>query len=272
MSDGPTMPPPSQPPGPSEEGPQPKPWWKRWYTITGAVVVLLLVIAGIAGGGEDDESSDSDSTTPATEAPVETDPTTETTEAPAETEPPQTTSAPTTAAPNTTAAPTTTSPPTTTTPPLTVYGPGTLIAPDEIPLGTYRTVGYTALLDNDLEIIDNNLISGDGFGLLVVAEGVPFIEIGDEVAPIEEFGLVDVLAENAAGTITEGIYLAGFDIPPGRYRVEANPGDDNAYAASLALEPNGEFDIIDNELGPSIIIDIPEGAWGFEFRGIITPL
>jgi len=66
-------------------------------------------------------------------------------------------------------------------------------------------------------------------------------------------------------------FLAGFDIQPGQYRVNADGRP--AYAAPLALEPTGEWDIIYNDLNDgSVILTIQPGDLAFEFTGILEPL
>jgi len=44
---------------------------------------------------------------------------------------------------------------------------------DEIQPGVYRYVGYFARLDDDLEIMDNDLVFGDGLGLMEVYATIP---------------------------------------------------------------------------------------------------
>ena len=65
----------------------------------------------------------------------------------------------------------------------------------------------------------------------------------------------------------QGVYLVGFDIQPGTYRV-SDP--DGAYAARLAVLPTGEWDILDNGLNDgSVILTVQPGDFAFEFRGVL---
>ena len=49
---------PSYPPLPHVESPGPKPWWKRWWTISLGSIVALLVVLGVIGAivGDDNET------------------------------------------------------------------------------------------------------------------------------------------------------------------------------------------------------------------------
>jgi hypothetical protein len=173
----------------------------------------------------------------------------------------ETTVAPTTTAPVTTteATTTTTALPTTTTTALPVIGPGTYIVPDEVAADTYRLAGYAARLDDELEIIDNYLIGDNGFGIVIVQPTDSYLEVDGGVVTVEAFGHpLDPIAEE----FTSGVYLVGFDIAPGRYRVQ--PEDGTSYWARL----DGTLDIIDNDLsdGATIVI-IKQSDFALEFTG-----
>ena len=151
--------------------------------------------------------------------------------------------------------PTTTQPATTTTRPAPttteddqiitagVYEVGTEIVP-----GTYRFVRYMARLDENLEIIDNALVSqGDGVGLMIVLETDAYAEVS--------VGAINVLDSNTLDPIgqgfTDGTYLVGVDIQPGRYRITP-VGGSSTYWARL----DNTLDIIDNDLSDGQLIVI----------------
>ena len=54
---------PSYPPAPQPAGK--KPWYRRWWAITGGVLVVLMIIGGVSGGGETDTPADTASTSQA---------------------------------------------------------------------------------------------------------------------------------------------------------------------------------------------------------------
>lgn len=146
---------------------------------------------------------------------------------------------------------------------------GTYIVGDDIAPGLYRTTGYWALLEETQDIIDNNFIDDDepGYALLSVPETcVPFVEISGTATPIEQIPFFDPLAEG----VTQGVYLVGFDIQPGTYRV-SDP--DGAYAARLAVLPTGEWDILDNNFSDgNVILTVEPGDFAFEFSGVLELL
>jgi hypothetical protein len=167
----------------------------------------------------------------------------------------ETTVAPISTAPATTTEATTT----TTTTALPVIGPGTYIVPDEVAADTYRLAGYAARLDDELEIIDNYLIGDNGFGIVIVLPTDSYLEVDGGVVTVEAFGHpLDPIAEE----FTSGVYLVGFDIAPGRYRVQ--PEDGTSYWARL----DGTLDIIDNDLsdGATIVI-VKQSDFALEFTG-----
>jgi hypothetical protein len=162
----------------------------------------------------------------------------------------------------TTVSPISTAPVTTTeatTTALPVIGPGTYIVPDEVAADTYRLAGYAARLDDELEIIDNYLIGDNGFGIVIVQPTDSYLEVDGGVVTVDAFGHpLDPIAEE----FTSGVYLVGYDIAPGRYRVQ--PEDGTSYWGRL----DGTLDIIDNNVsdGATIVI-IKQSDFALEFTG-----
>jgi hypothetical protein len=146
------------------------------------------------------------------------------------------TEAPTT---TTTEAPTTTTdPPTTTTTEPSVVESGTYVVPDQFAPGTYRVEGHWARLDAAQEIIDNDLVDS-GLTLTNVAPTDAYVEINGAAIALVDLPQVDRIA---AGW-TDGTYLVGTDIAPGRYNVTS--AGFSAYFARL----DANLEIINNNRG-----------------------
>jgi len=235
-----------------EMAPAKKPWYKKWWVWALIAFGVVIVAAALSPPPEEDTAAPAEATTTTSSASESTTTSVgETTTTQAST---TTTQAPTT---------TTTQPPTTTTT-LPIIGSGTYIVPDEVPPDVYRLAGYAARLDADLEIIDNELIGDNGLGLVVIQPTDSYIEVNGEIISVEAFGIpVDPIA---AG-YTEGVYLVGFDIDPGRYRVQPEGG--SSYWARL----DDTLDIIDNDLsdGATIVI-VKDGDFALKFSGTLEVL
>lgn len=155
-------------------------------------------------------------------------------------------------------------PATTTTLPSSVIPPGMYIVNDTILPGTYRAAAYWARLDASQEIIDNGLFM-DCPSILIVDPTDSYIELGGGALPLAESIPMDPIAEGC----TDGVFLVGLDILPGRYSVTAAGGDD-AYWARL----DGTLEIIDNDLGPGQrIVIVDPGDFALEIGGgTLAPL
>lgn len=224
-------------------------WAKRRFgkLPVWAWIVIALVLIGVASSaGSGGSESESDAAAPTTEAPS--------TDAPA-------TEAPVTEAPTTTARATTT---TTTEPPFDTIESGTYIIGTEIQPGFYRVAGYWSLLDESFDILENDGVYDNGLGLVRIPDsGAKYIEISGEAVSLEDAPVLNPIT----GGFTEGTYLVNIDIAPGTYRVSKADG---AYAARLALLPNGEWDIIDNELNDgNVLIRIEETDAAFQYSGTL---
>ena len=171
----------------------------------------------------------------------------------------------TTVAATTTSTSTTTLPPTTTTlapttTTLPIIGSGTYIVPDEIVPGVYRVAGYYARLDANQEIIKNDLTSS-GPTLLQVLPTDAYVKIDGEALPMAASRPLDPVAEG----YTDGTFLVGYDLAPGRYRITKEGG--GSYFARL--DKRGE--IINNDLsdGPVVVVVRPTD-WALRFDGAIA--
>ena len=169
---------------------------------------------------------------------------------------------PSTTLPATTVAPTTVAATTTTDPDLTISS-GTYIVGSEIQPGMYRVAGYWARLDASMDIIDNDGVYRDGFGMLNVRDTDAYIEISGAAMPLSATRALDPSVEGFTG----GTYLVNWDIQPGRYRVAGTDG--MAYYARL--DANGE--IIDNNISDGdVIVIVAARDWALSITGTITPL
>ena len=226
------------------------------------VLIVVTLVAFACGTSNDTGTPDPTSvplTAAATAQPTST--TSPTTPAPAPATQTPSASARPNAAP-TEQAVTPDAPPPTATPTLEVIDSGTYLVPNEIDYGIYRVVGYWARLGSDLDIIANDGVYDNGLGLMVVQQGDSYIEISGEAVILDEIPVVSPLAVG----YTEGTYVVGIDIQPGRYRV-SNP--DYAYAARL----DATLDIIINAGNSgSVIIEVAPSDFAFTYNGNITPL
>ena len=149
---------------------------------------------------------------PTTTLAVERDVTTTTTS----TTPPTTT---TTATTTTTTRTLITMPPTTTTTLLPMITAGTYVVGSEVEPGIYRVLLYWARLDDNLDIIDNDVVS-NGFSLVRVFESDAYLEISGAAIALADMPGIDPIALD----LTDGTYLVGIDVKPGRYRVTSESG------------------------------------------------
>jgi len=161
----------------------------------------------------------------------------------------------TTAAP---AATTTTQPTPTTTLPFILDG--TYAVPDEVAPGTYRLWGGSAArLDENMEIIENYLVSW--YGIVIVQPTDSFISVAGWIITVDDFGPVDPIAEG----LDNGVYLVGYDIEPGRYEV-LDGGFNPPYWARL----DDEMGIIDSGTGVGTLeVIVEDGDFAFEYNGVL---
>lgn len=243
-----------------------KPWWRRWYTISGAVLVVVVAVSAAFGGGGDDDdqpvAAAADLTTEATAAEATT------TEAPEE--PTTTARATTTVSPTTT---TTADGPTTTVAPTTTVQPTTTTAPPPIVHeGSGTQVIELALPDQSLAVIGS-----------ITHQGGSNFAIWELDANLEQVDLAVNTIGNYAGNVLLNLdaNTAALEITAdGAWRVELNPamsarrfdgeiagaGDDvviyGGDAQIMALTHDGESnfaiwrygatdtDLLVNEIGP----------------------
>ena len=218
-----------------------KPVWRRWWAFVAYALIVLAVIGSLSGGGNQVANTDDLPSQPA-----------------ASTSQPRVRDTPS-AELSTEAAPVTSTAPE---PAIEIIESGTYLVPSEFEPGVYRVSGYWARLDSELEIIDNDIVSENGLGLLVVGPSDSYVEISGEAASLDEVPVVDPLLMG----FTEGTYIVGVDMRPGRYRV-SDP--EYAYAARL----DRSLSLIDNEGNSgSVIIVVKSTDFAFSFSGALSAI
>ena len=253
----------SLPPTPLDPtGQQPKPVYKRWWFVAGAVIVGLVVIGNLIGGEEEDPpvASQSPSTTTSTLSSTTSSVVEETT----------TTSEPTTttmAAPTTTTstAPTTTA----TTAPLgrePAFGSGIQVVGEDVHAGIYETEilgdgvfdgcywerlsGFSGDFD---ELIANNIAMGHDVVEIVDSDAAFDSDCGSwyELTPLDM----------PLSAIPEGKWVVGVHIEAGTYQAE---GSEGCYWERLS-GVSGEFDdLTANDIpGGSVIVEIRTSDYAF---------
>jgi hypothetical protein len=164
--------------------------------------------------------------------------------------------------PTTTEAPTTTKAPTTTMTEPPVASSGTYVVLDQFAPSTYRVEGYWARLDATQEIIDNDLVDS-GLTLMNVAPTDAYVEINGAAIALTDLPQVDPIAEGW----TDGTYLVGTDVAPGRYNITS--AGSSAYFARL----DSNLEILHNNLSEGNVIALVEpGDWALSYTGTIQAM
>ncbi len=171
-----------------------------------------------------------------------------------------TTTSTTTAATTTTSTPTTSTPTTTTLPP-PIQG-GRYRVPDEVAYGVYRAGPYWATLDAE-DVTVNSDIVDVCLSVMVVDERASFVEIEGEARRVEAVPTYDPIAAGC----TNGTYLVGPDLAPGRYRLLAIDGF--AYWARL----DRTLEVIESALvEEDATITIAGGDFALTYTGTLQRL
>lgn len=141
---------------------------------------------------------------------------------------------------------------------------GTYVVGSEIEPGFYRASRYYARLDQNQEIIDNDLVTNNGWTVVQVESSDVFIEFSGVAYPLEVMPVLNPIEEG----FTDGSYLVGADVSPGTYRVSSANGR-SAYAARLGCDG----DIIDNDLNDgSVILTVQDSDCIFSISGNLEKL
>lgn len=157
----------------------------------------------------------------------------------------------------------TTATPTTTTIPLTEpveTGAGTYVVGTEILPGVYRVSISWARLDDEMDVIDNDLTLS-GISIMTVYPTDSFVELTGTAMPL---GLVPTLDPIETG-FTQGTYLVGPDLEPGRYRVTSEPGA-TAFVARLA----SDLTVIDSaQSDDAVEVDLLSDDFALRYTGTL---
>lgn len=138
-----------------------------------------------------------------------------------------------------------------------VISAGQWLVNSEIKPGLYRFAGYVARLDAQMGIISNESVSS-GLGLVLVNPHDSYLEVSGEAISIDDFPVYDVLGQEPR----DGIYLAGTDLPYGKYRIHGDGR--SAYYASYDRNMNR----LNNDLNRgSLIMDLSKSVFAVEFTG-----
>jgi len=103
--------------------------------------------------------------------------------------------------------------------PSQTIGSGQWIVGTEVPPGLYRFSGSFASL-GAADTIRGIVAAYSGLGLAKVLPSDATVQINGEAIRADHYGPYDVLANKPS----DGFYLVGIDIPPGRYRLSAPGG------------------------------------------------
>lgn len=157
----------------------------------------------------------------------------------------------------------TTTSPTTTTVPLTEpveTGAGTYVVGTEILPGVYRVSISWARLDDEMDVIDNDLTLS-GISIMTVYPTDSFVELTGTAMPLD---LVPSLDPIETG-FTQGTYLVGPDLVPGRYRITSEPGA-TAFAARL----KSDLTVIDSaQSDDSVEVDLLDDDFALRYTGTL---
>lgn len=134
---------------------------------------------------------------------------------------------------------------------------------------TFTKMGYIERakdLDMELDnIIANIVLSGDGYVEILDTDVAVKLQ-GVEIEPIK----LEELQPSIKSEATDGIYLVGYDLAPGTYKVELTDTVTNmGYVERAKKVSMGMNDIIANEIiqGPSYV-KIQEGDFAVRLQGV----
>jgi hypothetical protein len=235
--------------------------------ITAILVIIVLGIFATALGDDDDSENANKEPNTSNSVADKTGNATPTNEPaltnePAITKEPVTTNAPTAAASK---------------PSVPTYGDGTYLVNKDIASGLYKVtltdsimkMGYverssdvTMELDS---IIANIILTGDGYVEILDTDMAVRLQ-GVEIQPID----IKTLTPNIQNEVEDGIYLIGYDLAPGTYKVEVTDETSNmGYVERSKSVAMGTDDIIANQIfqGPGYV-KIQEGDFAVRLQGV----
>jgi len=154
-----------------------------------------------------------------------------------------------------------------------MFGTGTYIVNKDLQPGLYKVLslsnsGYIArasAVDMDSEsILANDIFQGDGyFEILNTDVAVKLSNVKIYKIDLTKY------EKKIKNTASNGIFLVGYDLTPGRYKVELNIGSSSGYMARLSAVTLNMSDTIANDIvqGPSYL-DILETDFAVKLSGV----
>ena len=230
---------------------------KMW--LMGLAVSFILLIIGAANSGTTDNTADNATT--GTKQATQQQETTKSTQVPKEAETPEVTGTPKPAeAPET-----------------TKYSDGTYLVGKDIKSGLYKVTLKDSILkmgyverasDLNMEsdsIIANIILTGNGY-VEILSTDVAVKLQGVEIEPIT----LKNLKPDMKKEVSDGIYLVGYDVAAGTYKVEVTDTTTKmGYVQRSKSVAMGMDDIIANEIiqGPGYV-KIEEGDFAVQLQGV----
>ncbi|MDP4178145.1 MAG: zinc ribbon domain-containing protein [Bacillota bacterium] len=162
----------------------------------------------------------------------------------------------------------------TATPKVKKYSNGTYLVNKDIPSGLYKvtlkdSMGYIErakdVTMNDDDIIANIMLTGNGYVEILSTDTAVKLQ-GVEIEPIT----LTNLKPNIKDTATDGIYLVGYDLAPGTYKVELT--DESSKIGYIERSKSVTMDLSDiianeTEQGPGYV-KIEQGDFAVKLQGV----
>ncbi len=146
--------------------------------------------------------------------------------------------------------------------PSQTIGSGQWIVGTEVSPGLYRFSGSFATLDAS-DTIREIAVAYSGLGLAKVLPSDATVQINGEAIRADHYGPYDVLANKPS----DGCYLVGIDIPPGRYRLNAPGG----LASWFLFDQSMNLMSVNNN-PEQILVTIDESVFAVGINGTPTPV
>jgi hypothetical protein len=132
----------------------------------------------------------------------------------------------------------------------------------EVPPGLYRFSGSFASLDAS-DNIRGIAVAYSGLGLAKVLPSDATVQINGEAIRADHYGPYEVMAHKPS----DGCYLVGIDIAPGRYRLSAPGG----LASWFFFDQSMELITLNNN-PEQVLVTIDESIFAVGINGTPTPV
>jgi len=138
--------------------------------------------------------------------------------------------------------------------------------------GLYRISGGTwDLWDDEGEFHSEGFAHGLGWGLIRIQEArtlkvmFPDSQRNLRLLPVHAYPAIPVIERE----LTNGMYLVGVDIRPGRYRISGHSASDGEFVYRTY---NAQFECLADEFGHDAELTIEADLFAFEFSGTLREL